>query len=437
MEQNTTYDEQGIICVLPQEITDSQWAFYHVFAWWIEGIAMLLIGCIGIFFNFLTITVLLVGELAGNFFNWLLVALAVCDSLLLLNGNLETFRNYLGTTEFHKYMFVFVLYPFRSICLCISIYITIMLALERYNALVKPMVTHHRRDLRSKNHTLKDHISLHWTRLLKYTGPIIVLSTLFFTPKWLELEIENHEVCSGNKTKSCSYEYEIIVTHLRSNNYYNLWYINIANLVVTAAVPFISLAYLNLNIYFEFKQYIDRQSLSKAATSSITVNQLQKKFRKREKDLVQQTMILFSIVVLFVLFHTLRIVLNVEEFLTLEKRKRAKETGCEWLQYWTIIAAPLSHLLLQINSSINFVIYCYFNRSFRYELSSLLNRVVVYFKKDTIQVENTDVKINAIPTKRPQEFATIEDIEVAEQLELTSVSAAVIETGNRKVFYYD
>ena len=312
-----------------------------------------------------------------------------------------------------------------------------MLALERYNALVKPMVPHHRRDLRSKNHTLKDHISLHWTRLLKYTGPIIVLSTLFFTPKWLELEIENHEVCSGNKTKSCSYEYEIIVTHLRSNNHYNLWYINIANLVVTAAVPFLSLAYLNLNIYFEFKQYIDRQSLSKAATSSITVHQLQKKFRKREKDLVQQTMILFSIVVLFVLFHTLRIVLNVEEFLTLEKRKRAKETGCEWLQYWTIIAAPLSHLLLQINSSINFVIYCYFNRSFRYELSSLLNRVVVYFKKDTIQVENTNLNINAMPLKRPQEFATIEDIEVAEQLELTSVSAAVIETGNRKVFYYD
>ena len=86
--------------------------------------------------------------------------------------------------------------------------------------------------------------------------------------------------------------------------------------------------------------------------------------------MVQKTRILFSIVFLFVLFHVLRVILNIEEFVTLDNQRIAKEMGCEWLQYWTIIAAPLSHLLLQINSSINFFIYCFFNKSFRDELVS-------------------------------------------------------------------
>ena len=91
--------------------------------------------------------------------------------------------------------------------------------------------------------------------------------------------------------------------------------------------------------------------------------------------MIQQTMILFSVVVLFGLFHILRIVLNIEEFASLERRKRVKEQndGCEWLQYWTIIASPISHILLQLNSSLNFIIYCYFNKSFRDVLISWIN----------------------------------------------------------------
>ena len=46
--------------------------------------------------------------------------------------------------------------------------------------------------------------------------------------------------------------------------------------------------------------------------------------------------------------------------------------GCEWLQYWTIIASPVSSLLLQLNSSFNFIIYCFFNKSFREKLLSLI-----------------------------------------------------------------
>ena len=53
---------------------------------------------------------------------------------------------------------------------------------------------------------------------------------------------------------------------------------------------------------------------------------------------------------------------------SLREEREALDQGCEWLKFWTIIVAPISHLLLQINSSINFFIYCFYNQSFRHVL---------------------------------------------------------------------
>ena len=139
MDANETLSQGHSLCVLPHEITEDQWAFYHTFAWWLEGFGAVVMGCLGIFLNLTTIWVLLAGELAASFFNWLIVSLAVFDSLCLLNGILEACRNHLGSTNVHNYFFVVFLYPFRSIVMCCSIYTTVMLALERYNAMANPI----------------------------------------------------------------------------------------------------------------------------------------------------------------------------------------------------------------------------------------------------------------------------------------------------------
>ena len=115
--------------------------------------------------------------------------------------------------------------------------------------------------------------------------------------------------------------------------------------------------------------------------------------------MVQKTRILFSIVISFGLFHVLRVILNIEEFVTLDDQRRAKDMGCEWLQYWTIIAAPISHVLLQINSSINFFIYCFFNKSFRYELISWTSLFMNAFrtKKQLTGCKSIDIKVSTRP----------------------------------------
>ena len=69
--------------------------------------------------------------------------------------------------------------------------------------------------------------------------------------------------------------------------------------------------------------------------------------------------------IFFVLSDMLRIILNIEEFITLDEYNSVKDKGCHWVTYWTILAAPISHIILSINSSINIFIYCYFNKTFR------------------------------------------------------------------------
>ena len=380
MESNQTLNETNTTCILPYDITENQWIFYESFTWWIEGFGSVLIGSMGIFFNLTTIWVLLGSELAASFFNWLLVCLAVFDSFFLLNGILEALRNHLGSTSIHNYLFVVFLFPFRSIVMCCSIYMTVILALERYNALARP-TSHHGHGARSGGkHSLRNYFELHWVRVLKYVGPIVILASIFYIPKRMELEMKT---CTKNETlgKYCKYDYEVVLTELRSNNHYILWYLNVTNLLVTAVIPLLSLIYLNLKIYLKFKCYLQRQPLAATAASNLAVNNAQEKIRKREKDMIQQTMILFAIVILFGLFHALRIILNIEEFASLDKSNKASEIGCEWLQFWTIIAAPVSNLLIQINSSINFFLYCFLNNAFKFELVSMLKSMLAVFKK--------------------------------------------------------
>ena len=409
-------------CILPYGITENQWEFYESFLWWLEGFGAVLVGFLGIFFNLITICVLLGGELAANFFNWLLVTLSVFDILFLVNGILEAFRNHFGSTNIHTYMFAVFLFPFRSIVMCCSIYTTVMLAMERYNALVRP-ISHHGANLRSGKKTIKGYFQMHWVRLFKYIGPIVILASLIYIPKWFEVGIMTHKMCAKNNTntnKDCSFKYEIVLSGLRSNNHYNLWYLNILNLLVTATAPLLSLVYLNVNIYLKFKQYLQRQPTAKAAPSNGIANQAQEKTRKREKEMIQQTLILFSVVFLFFMFHILRIILNVEEFYSLHRRKASKDMGCQWLQYWAILAAPVSHVLLQINSSINFVIYCYFNKSFRDQLILWLTPILSYVwkeptphsrdtlsltGKECLTMTSSNTRITTVPNKPTQEMA--------------------------------
>ena len=369
----------NISCLLPYEITEDQWTFYFNCSSFLKGFASLFIGLAGIVLNVLSSFIILESVLAGSFFNWILVCLSIFNILFLCNSAFEGLKSLLGSIEFYDVLFVRFLFPLKSIVMCCSIYTTIFLAWERHDTF-KMRVPNYPNPRRKRN--LKTYFLWYRLRIIKFVGPILIFATVFYIPKWFELRLKPRlDFCSINKTltKCGTDQLTIELSGVRNNHHYIFWYLNVANMFITALGPLLILAYLNINIYINLKRFIKKKTSAvvlpnyNQAPNSRQARNMKMK-RKCEIDLIRQTTVLFVMVIFFFLSHVLRIALNIEEFESLYHVKEAEEKGCAWLRYWTILAVPVSNLLLQINSSMSFLIYCIFNKTFRKALKAKLSR---------------------------------------------------------------
>ena len=155
-------------------------------------------------------------------------------------------------------------------------------------------------------------------------------------------------------------------TDLRLNDYYVLWYSNVGRLIVTGVVPFTALAYLNSRIFSVVRRrrrMTNRPSVTSAASAA----------QKAEET--RQAIVLFVIVIMFVCCHALRILLNVNELLTLEVVRASIHNNCASFPFWAMISASVSQFLITVNSSVNFFIYCFMSRQFRKVLIGILKKV--------------------------------------------------------------
>ena len=361
LRENATFEKCGISL--------DQIEFYYYFSWWIGGATSTFISVAGIILNGIAVCILCNKREAPCLFNRLLISLAVMDNLFLSTTLFDAFKDQLTKPPLpfnFAYIFVNILYPVRSISMCSSIYITVGLSFERYTFLVKPL--HHR-----TRHNRKV-----FSRLLMYIISTVTFSLLYCIPKFLDLEIKeisNCEMSSANnktwpdgETQNCTIHFDIEPTEVRQNPYYILWYINVSNLVVTGLCPGVLLAFFNYNIYTLLKQSkIQRASM-------IFSNRIRNECREHIENCQdnRRTFILFSIVVLFVMCHSLRVVMNIEE-VTNVARDIEGSRQCP-LRYWAIIIIPISSLLLQINAGTNFFIYCKFDEKFREMLLSTISK---------------------------------------------------------------
>ena len=87
--------------------------------------------------------------------------------------------------------------------------------------------------------------------------------------------------------------------------------------------------------------------------------------RRQQNSDVKKTFILFSIVVVFALCHSLRIILNLDEFFNLSRFKEERKKGCHGVKFWAQVVVPLNQLMIIINSSANFFIYVFFDKGFQ------------------------------------------------------------------------
>ena len=360
------------------ELPPEQSEFLKSFAWWIQVCGNLPISMVGIVLNSIALWVFSTSSMRSNFFNRLLFTLAVFDNLYLACEISEVFRHRQWTPMFeHIHFFVNILYPFRSMFMCSSIFITIALARERYQAILRPANYHRRRESPDMN-----------KRLFYYLFPVITFCIIYYFPRFLDLDVGEVMKCTGmyenmendtrrvtapsggeviddtNKYLNCSKEYTLIPTKLRVNHHYVLWYINISNLLFTAILPTCILLYTNCRIYSALNNFIQRQPSVHNSRSHQRCKERPSQ-QARAND-VKKAFILFSIVIIFIMCHTLRIILNIDEFLSLTKLIEIWNKGCDdSVKVWVEVAVPINQLLIIINSSSNFFIYSFFDPTFQ------------------------------------------------------------------------
>ena len=143
--------------------------------------------------------ILLLSTKLRNSFNKLLAILAVFDLIYLVTMMVDSLRDLGLQTSFQTLMFPHFLFPLNSIALMCSIYMTLIVALERYMAVYNPL---------DYNRRQQDSTAQRY-HLINYVGPLIIMALLFNLSKFFESEVVYYTV--GNDTKV-----ELDITPLRS-----------------------------------------------------------------------------------------------------------------------------------------------------------------------------------------------------------------------------
>ena len=152
---------------------------YEAVSWWIEGVIQIVINVIGIIANCVAIPVLLSRKLT-NVFNRTLAILAVLDAIFNMCDIFESIRIFHGgeCRSLHVYLFPYVLYPLQNITMVASIYTTVIVAIERYYAVTRPISA------------FVDDGGGKWKKVLIFIIPVLIISIVFNIPTFFEFRVQ-------------------------------------------------------------------------------------------------------------------------------------------------------------------------------------------------------------------------------------------------------
>ena len=315
----------------------------------VPGILLNIIGLLGLIGNTLSIIVLSRPQMRQSI-NCILIGLASFDSILIVTSilmlglpavydflamqtslenayrrsqNITEDYSPLGLQMFQFYftkVFPFItptVYPIGMIVQTGSVYLTMAVTLERFVAVCLPF--------RSR--------SLCTYGRARYGVIIVALSSIIYNlPRFWEVKWKTTYPYGPNFTE---YQYtEVIQTELRQDPIYLGVYYTWAYLIFMFFIPFSCLAIFNLLIYRQVR---------------IANSERSRMSRQEQKEIGLATM-LMVVVIVFFLCNVLALVVNILELL---------------FQYQMIKMININNLLVTLNSSVNFIIYCIFNDKFK------------------------------------------------------------------------
>ena len=274
-QENSTFEAEDA-CECGMTVEENK--VFEKIQWWSEGVFQISINSFGLIGSSISLQVLLSKE-QKSLFNMTLTFLTIFDSIFNLTDILESVRrvhyDYLTCSEasllktLHLYLWPHFLYPLRNIAMTSSIYMTVVLAAERYIAISRPIASY---------------IATYeprWKSALRYTFAMVALVVVCMSPLFFEFKVgSQYFECSNdgfiiselNYTtylKQSAYYHATaetrgvaaILTHqwtqLRIDSDYIKFYKTVFMTLVTGVIPLIALIVLNCRIYVGIKKRHD------------------------------------------------------------------------------------------------------------------------------------------------------------------------------------
>ena len=359
--------------------------------YWLYGVTNVSIATIGIFLNLLGIIVLFKNKDLPLFLN-LMLSLFCIDVLFLVATILTQLQiNIGGYSSFISYMYPYFSHPLQSISIYASVWMTIFMSFERYQALKNP-VEYRQRSARPR---------FQKRRLCIYLCSIMTIAVVFNIPTFMEYELvyvdkeilelfvdmkyrtlqPGDDICELNNQNECvliddGQEREFLpfvrYTELQDNNEEFINYATWSRFVLQAVLPMILIIYLNGNTFY----FMNREKKSIRTALDGRDNETEKKVKTRELKMARTFL---AIILAFIICYIpIYISATID---ALRKIDTLCPTGgfiinspvcCYIYQLWYYIIFYFGNVLITLNSSINVLLYGFTGKKFRSDAKKIL-----------------------------------------------------------------
>ncbi|VDN58907.1 unnamed protein product [Dracunculus medinensis] len=286
----------------------------------------------GIFGNFISIIIFSRAHMRALPVNILLCALSTVDLALLLLSipvfvipGLEPWLNVSVLYEYYAYMLKFV-YPINLIMQTCSIYIMVLITMERWSAVCKPLQVRI------------------WCTAKKSRNAVFIIflcAILYNIPRFFEYTIETAD--NGNVI----YARNLRDPHLYP--YYMIGYFTTCYLITHFIVPFGIIIVMNLNVCW----------------TMFAMSRIRSDLTHQQQRENSTTIMLLVVTILFASCNLLPFVLNLIECIIPDFFTNSNTTKLAYQ------LNDISNLLVILNSAITFIIYFIFSEKYRKTLQML------------------------------------------------------------------
>ena len=302
---------------------------FQNYRYYFGGVLVSIFGIIGIIGNILTLSVLTKPKFKGCFYK-LLFALACYDTIFIVCGGIKsTFRAFDAQSSLYKILFPFFIHPFSYIGRNGSIFMTLSISIERFLGLCYPLK-----------------FPLHTRKAWFYILPVFFITIVVSIPKFFEVVLVWQDDVPS-----------YAMSEFRKSESYIKFYQTYFNIPFSGIIPLLSVLILNIRIIWELK--------------NVKVQKFRSK-NKMKKE-INQAFVLLSIVIVFFILHSPRIIVEIYESIHVDNITDCFNAGLRFnFNTFSKCLIQVSDFTTIINSGINFLIYSFVGNTFRTEFIRLI-----------------------------------------------------------------